>query len=704
MGFEFMARKKRKHTNRLQEEKSPYLLQHAHNPVDWYPWSEAAFKKAKKEDKPIFLSIGYSTCHWCHVMAHESFENEQVATLMNDTFINVKVDREERPDIDSLYMSVAQMMTGSGGWPLTIIMTPDKQPFFAATYIPRESRFGQLGMLELIPQIQQLWKNQRARLTRITEEVKANLIEETFSPAGVELDEGALEMTFDQLSGRFDEAKGGFSFAPKFPTPHNLSFLLRYWKRTQNTTALQMVEKTLQEMRQGGIYDHIGFGFHRYSSDSKWLLPHFEKMLYDQAMLTIAYIEAFQATGKEEYAQTAQEVLGYVLRDMTHPDGGFYSAEDADSEGEEGKFYVWTLQEIQEVLGKKEGEFFAKIFNFKDQGNFTDEATGHRPGTNIPHLKAPISDIAKKLKVTETELVQRLEQNRQKLFLVREKRIHPHKDDKILTDWNGLMISAFSRAGRILDKPEYVDAAKRAANFILSKLRDSQGRLLHRFRDGEAAVLAFLDDYAFFLWGLLELYESTFEPHFLKSALELYQDMHTHFWDETNGGFYFTADDAEQLLVRKKDIYDGAIPSGNSVAMLVLLRLGGLTAKPEFQEQASKISKAFSTQILQMASAYGQMMIAVDYAIGPSFEIVIVGEEEHADTQKMVRTLRSRFNPNQVVLFISEKQKGPILKLAPFAFAYSAVEGKPTAYVCVNHVCQQPTTEIKQMLKFLNSK
>ncbi len=699
-----MVRKKEKHTNLLCEEKSPYLLQHAHNPVDWYPWSEAAFKKAMKEDKPIFLSIGYSTCHWCHVMAHDSFENEQVARLMNATFINVKVDREERPDIDSLYMSVAQMMTGGGGWPLTIIMTPDKQPFFAATYIPRESRFGQLGMLDLIPQIQNLWKNHRERLTRITKEVQANLVEEAFSAKGVELNEGALEMTFDQLSSRFDEAHGGFSFAPKFPTPHSLSFLLRYWKRTQNKIALQMVEKTLQEMRQGGIYDHIGFGFHRYSTDSKWLLPHFEKMLYDQAMLTIAYIEAFQATGKEEYAQTAQEILTYVLRDMTHPDGGFYSAEDADSEGVEGKFYVWTLKEIQKVLGKKEGDFFAQTFNFEDQGNFIEEASGHRPGTNIPHLKASFPEIARQIETTEAELIQRIERSRQKLFSVREQRTHPHKDDKILTDWNGLMIAAFSQTGNILEKPEYIDAAKRAVNFILTKMRNSQGRLLHRFRDDEAAVPAFLDDYAFLLWGLLELYEATFETHYLKSALEIYQEMHNHFWDETKGGFYFIADDAEQLLVRKKNIYDGAIPSGNSVAMLVLLRLSGLTAKPEFEELAAKISKAFSTQILQMVSAYSQMMIAVDYAVGPSFEIVIVGEFETADTQMMLKTLRSRFNPNQVIIFISEKQKKPILELAPFTFAYSTIEGKATAYVCVNHICQLPTTEIKQMLKFLESK
>ncbi len=699
-----MVRKKEKHTNLLCEEKSPYLLQHAHNPVDWYPWSEAAFKKAVKEDKPIFLSIGYSTCHWCHVMAHDSFENEQVARLMNTTFINVKVDREERPDIDSLYMSVAQMMTGGGGWPLTIIMTPDKQPFFAATYIPRESRFGQLGMLDLIPQIQNLWKNHRECLTRITKEVQANLVEEAFSATGVELNEGALEMTFDQLSSRFDEAHGGFSFAPKFPTPHSLSFLLRYWKRTQNKIALQMVEKTLQEMRQGGIYDHIGFGFHRYSTDAKWLLPHFEKMLYDQAMLTIAYIETFQATGKEEYAQTAQEILTYVLRDMTHPDGGFYSAEDADSEGVEGKFYVWTLQEIQKVLGKKEGDFFAQTFNFEDQGNFIEEASGHRPGTNIPHLKASFPEIARQIEITEAELIQRIERNRQKLFSVREQRTHPHKDDKILTDWNGLMIVAFSQTGNILEKPEYIDAAKRAVNFILTKMRNSQGRLLHRFRDDEAAVPAFLDDYAFLLWGLLELYEATFETHYLKSALEIYQEMHNHFWDETKGGFYFTADDAEQLLVRKKNIYDGAIPSGNSVAMLVLLRLSGLTAKPEFEERAAKISKAFSTQILQMVSAYSQMMIAVDYAVGPSFEIVIVGRFETADTQMMLKTLRSRFNPNQVIIFISEKQKEPILELAPFTFAYSTIEGKATAYVCVNHICQLPTTEIKQMLKFLESK
>ncbi|MFX1405274.1 MAG: thioredoxin domain-containing protein, partial [Promethearchaeota archaeon] len=433
-----MTKKTQEYTNQLIHEKSPYLLQHAYNPVEWYPWGDKAFDKAKKEDKPIFLSIGYSTCHWCHVMKRESFENPRIAKLMNATFVNIKVDREERPDIDSLYMSVAQMMTGSGGWPLTIIMRPDKIPFFAATYIPPESRFGRIGMDELIPEIQRLWTHDRKRLDTISKNIQESLETSNLGSVGAELGEGVLEMAYDRLQERFDEEHGGFGFRPKFPSPHNLLFLLRYWKRTQNGDALRMVETTLQAMRRGGIFDHVGLGFHRYSTDPKWLLPHFEKMLYDQAMLTMAYAETYQVTRKDEYSQTVREILTYVLGDMTSPQGGFYSAEDADSEGEEGKFYVWSEQEVRDILTKKEADVFLKVYNFESQGNFVEEATGNRMGTNIPHLQEPLSEVAKSQMLTEAVLTKLLEGVRRKLFAVREERIHPHKDDKILTDWNGL--------------------------------------------------------------------------------------------------------------------------------------------------------------------------------------------------------------------------------------------------------------------------
>ncbi len=695
-----MTKKSRKQPNQLIDEKSPYLLQHAYNPVNWYPWGEKAFTKAKKENKPIFLSIGYSTCHWCHVMERESFENPRIAKLMNDVFVNIKVDREERPDIDSLYMSVAQMMTGSGGWPLTIIMRPDKNPFFAATYIPPKSRFGRIGMDELIPEIQRLWTHNRNRLDTISKNIQNSLEASATGSSGAELSEGVLEIAYDRLRERFDEQHGGFGFRPKFPSPHNLLFLLRYWKRTRNPEALRMVEKTLQSLRLGGIFDHIGFGFHRYSTDSKWLLPHFEKMLYDQAMLTLAYVEAFQATRKGEYAQTAREILTYVLRDMTSPAGGFYSAEDADSEGEEGKFYVWSEQEVRNVLSKKEAKKFLSVFNFESQGNFLEEATGKRMGTNIPHLARSISKEAVAEKLTIKALTNLLEGARQKLFTVREKRIHPHKDDKILVDWNGLMIAALAKAGRILGEPKYTKAAKHAANFVFQEMY-KDGRLLHRFRDGEAVIPAFLDDYAFMIWGLLELYETTLTPEYLAKAIALNEILLSHFWDDKNGGFFFTADDAERLLVRKKDAYDGAIPSGNSVAMLNLLRLSRITADADLESKAAKTGQAFSSNVLGAPVGFTQMISAVDFAVGPTFEIVLIGDRTAPDTLTMIQAITNRFIPNKVLLLVPEKDEEQITQLAPFTREYTRINGKTTVYVCSNHQCQLPTTEIKKMLKQL---
>lgn len=662
--------------------------------MEWYPWGEKAFEKAKKEDKPIFLSIGYSTCHWCHVMERESFENPRIAKLMNGAFINIKVDREERPDIDSLYMSVAQMMTGSGGWPLTIIMRPDKTPFFAATYIPPETRFSRMGMDELVPEIQRLWKDDRKRLDTISKNIQESLKASASGSLGAELDEGVLEMAYDRLHERFDEEYGGFGFRPKFPSPHNLLFLLRYWKRTKNKDALRMVENTLQAMRLGGIFDHIGFGFHRYSTDPKWLLPHFEKMLYDQAMLIMAYAEAYQATKKEEYAQTVREIITYVLRDMTSLEGGFYSAEDADSEGEEGKFYVWSEHEVRDILSKKEAEAFLRTYNFESQGNFVEEATGKRMGTNIPHLKQTISDIP---------LVELLESVREKLFAFREKRIHPQKDDKILTDWNGLMIAALAKAARILGEPKYADAALQAIAFIFRELFEDQ-RLFHRYRDGEAAIPGFLDDYAFMIWGLLELYETTLEPAFLEKAIKLNEVLLTHFWDEQCGGFFFTANDAEGLLIRKKDAYDGAIPSGNSVAMLNLLRLSRITVKTALEAKAASTGRAFSGEVLGAPAGFTLMISAVDFAIGPSFEIVIVGNPDAKDTQTMVQTINAQFIPNKVTLFVpTDEGAKTLIELAPFVKDYKAINGKATTYVCSNYICQNPTTDEKEIVKLLDS-
>jgi len=695
--------------NRLIFEKSPYLLQHAHNPVDWYPWGPEAFEKAQQEDKPIFLSIGYSTCHWCHVMERESFEDLEVADLMNEVFVSIKVDREERPDIDQVYMVVCQMLTGGGGWPLTIVMTPDKRPFYAATYIPRETRFGRIGMLDLIPRVNEMWLTRRSEVVdsagQITENVSMVLRGTSPGDAGAAVDESMLHRAYDQLSERFDDRYGGFSDAPKFPTPHNLLFLLRYWKRTGKPRALAMVETTLEAMRQGGIHDHLGFGFHRYSTDFKWLVPHFEKMLYDQAMLAMAYTEAFQATGKKEYEETARDIFAYVLRDMMHQKGGFYSAEDADSEGVEGKFYVWTLDEAQQVLAPEEAVLIVKAFNIRKDGNFKEESKGRQGGHNILHLTESVKQLAADLKMSEEALDQRLAAIRQKLFAHREQRVHPHKDDKILTDWNGLMIAALARGAQVFDESTYLSAARRTVDFILNRMRTSDGRLLHRYRDGHAAIPAHINDYSFLIWGLIELYEATFDVGHLETALELNEDFIEHFWDHDGGGFFFTADDGEKLLVRQKEIYDGAIPSGNSVAMLNLLRLGRITARADLEQKAATIGRVFSQSIKESPAAHTQLMAAVDFGIGPSYEVVIVGNSRAKDTKEMVRAVRRHFIPNKVVLLRTTEKKSPgIERVAEFTKHQPSIDNKATAYVCLNYACKAPTTEIGTMLEMLNVK
>ncbi len=687
--------------NRLVFEQSPYLLQHAANPVDWYPWGPEAFGKARAEDKAIFLSIGYSTCHWCHVMERESFEDPEVAKLMNATFINIKVDREERPDIDNIYMSVCQAMTGGGGWPLTIVMTPDKKPFFAGTYFPKQERFGRPGMLELVPQIERAWKTRRQELLESAEKIAEHLRSVSRDAPGPELGPATLKTAYDQLAARFDAQRGGFGEEPKFPTPHNLTFLLRYWKRTGDRQALAMVEQTLQAMRAGGMYDHIGFGFHRYSTDADWLVPHFEKMLYDQALLVIAYVEAHQATGKDEYARTAREILTYVLRDMTSPEGGFYSAEDADSEGVEGKFYLWTRDKIREVLGQSDGDVFCRVFNIKPGGNFSSP---HSPaGTNIPHLERSLAEFARELDLGADALRARLEAARRKLFEAREQRVRPYRDDKILTDWNGLMIAALAKAARALDEPEYAAAAQRAADFLLTRMRDDRGRLLKRYRQGEAGLPAHLEDYAFVVWGLLDLYEANFELRNLEAALALNREMLAHFWDDSDGGLYFTADDGEELLLRTKEVYDGAIPSGNSVAMLNLLRLGRITADAELEAQAAGIGRAFSRSVSQAAAAHTQLLCALDFGVGPSYEVVIAGRPGAAGTTRMLQALRGRFIPNKVVLLRpSESEPPPVTRIARFTESQKSMDGKATAYVCVNYACKAPTTDAQEMLASLS--
>jgi uncharacterized protein YyaL (SSP411 family) len=686
--------------NRLVFEKSPYLLQHAANPVDWYPWGEEAFHKAEAEDKPVFLSIGYSTCHWCHVMEKESFEDSQVASLLNQVFVPIKVDREERPDIDQLYMSVCQAVTGTGGWPLTVILTPDKKPFFAGTYFPKESRFGRIGLTELIPKIDQLWKGKRGELLESADKI-LDYLQQPARKGSIELDESILEKAYYQLSGGFDPSRGGFGTAPKFPSPHNLLFLLRYWHRTGESRALEMVEKTLQEMRLGGIFDHVGFGFHRYSTDASWILPHFEKMLYDQAMLILAYVEAYQATGKTEYAQTAREVIDYILRDMTSPEGGFYSAEDADSEGEEGLFYLWETKEIQEYLGEG-SELITKIFNLAGGGNFFDEGTKMKTGRNILYLQKPLKEYAQEMALEVEEFTSFWEKSRQLLFEVREKRIHPLKDDKILTDWNGLMVAALAKAAAALGEPGYSQAARNAVDFIWKNLRAEDGSLLKRYRDGEAGQPAHLDDYVFLIWGLIELYESELDPGFLEKALDLNDRMLEKFWDHDLGGLFLAAEDQTDLIVRSKEIYDGAIPSGNSVAALNLLKLGRLLSNPKLEEKAHQIGQVFSDQISQIPQGHTHFLSSLLFALGPTFEVVIAGVREAQDTDQLIKALQFNYLPNKVLLFRPEgEEAGRITNLAPFLESKGMVDGKAAAYVCRDYACKMPTSDPEKMLSLL---
>ncbi len=681
-------------TNRLANARSPYLLQHANNPVDWYPWGEEAFAAARDQNKPIFLSIGYATCHWCHVMAHESFEDEAVAKLLNDHYIAIKVDREERPDIDQIYMTVAQMMTGSGGWPLTIVMTPDKKPFFAGTYIPKEGRFGRMGMLELLPRLNQLWTQEPERITATTGAVLEALVKSQQSSAGDDLTSNDIALAVARSRERFDARNGGFGSRPKFPSPHQLIFLLRQYAATGDATLLEMVETTLQGMRRGGIYDHVGFGFHRYSTDEFWLLPHFEKMLYDQAMLMMAYTEAYQATKDPLYAQTAHEIAGYISRDMTSSEGGFYSAEDADSEGEEGKFYLWTTEEIASVLGSKDARWLTERFNLLARGNFKEESTGLPSGNNILHLTSPLSKAD----------AQRWAGIQANLLTHREARVRPSLDDKILTDWNGLMIAALAQAGHILETPAYVEAAEKALGLILDKLRDGEGRLLHRYRGGHAGIAAHLDDYAFLVWGLLNLYEATFNTGYLATAIELTTDMLDRFWDEQDGGLYFTADDSEKLLIRNKDLYDGAIPSGNSAAAMNLLRLGRITGETVYDERAAAIGRTAAGKVEQAPTSFTYLLTATAFALGPTYEVVIAGDPAAADTQAMLAALRENYHPSKVVVLRPNNDNEAIIKLAPFTKNQLSLGGAATAYVCRNQTCDTPTTDISIMLAGLNRK
>ncbi|MBP2637510.1 MAG: Cellobiose 2-epimerase [Firmicutes bacterium] len=687
-----------KHVNHLANEKSPYLLQHAHNPIDWYPWGEDAFAKAKAEDKPIFFSCGYSTCHWCHVMERESFEDEEVAALLNNYFVAIKVDREERPDVDHIYMTVCQAVTGQGGWPLTIVMTPDKKPFFAGTYLPKHAMWGRPGLLEVLSMLKEQWDQNREKIEEIGEKLSQSLQQSVVKPKAGELSAATLEQAFTQLLNDFDPTYGGFGPAPKFPTPHNLLFLMRYWRRTGDKKAIAMVIKTLDAMSRGGIYDHLGFGFARYSTDNKWLAPHFEKMLYDNALLCYAYVEAYQCTGDPDFARIAEEIITYVLRDMTNEGGAFYSAEDADSEGVEGKFYVWSRQEILNLLGPELGELVADVYDVTHVGNFEG-------GANILNLiNQDLYDYAAKNNLDITELEAKMAKARERLYQVREQRIHPFKDDKILTAWNGLMIAAMAKAARVLQRDDYARAAERAVEFVLAKLTAADGkRLLARYRDGDAAYKGYVDDYAFLIWGLLEVYETTFNPKYLRQALHISKDLKELFWDDEHGGFYFTGSDGEELLLRPKEIYDGAMPSGNSVAALALLKLARLTDNNEYQAMAEAMFTCFGAAVAHYPRAYTHFLLALDYYLTAPRHIVIAGAKVDAAVQSMLALATRSFMPETTVIYNDPDYQEDLRELLPTMAEQAAVGGRATGYICENFACQRPVQTLEEFKQSLGN-
>jgi uncharacterized protein YyaL (SSP411 family) len=679
-------------TNDLIYEKSPYLLQHAHNPVDWKAWNDETFELAKKLDKPIFLSIGYSTCHWCHVMEKESFEDEEAAKKLNDAFICIKVDREERPDIDSIYMTVCQMLTGSGGWPLTIFMTPERKPFFAGTYFPKESKWGRQGLLEIIERIDDIWKNQREKIFESAESIVAQLNREIHAYSENPPDKKLLFEGYRSLAENFDGDNGGFGTAPKFPVPSNLLFLLRYSNQNNNKPALNIVEETLTKMRNGGIYDQIGFGFHRYSTDERWLVPHFEKMLYDQALITMAYIEAYQVSKNDLYKKTSEEIFKYLLRDMTDKDAGFYSAEDADSEGVEGKFYVWKYDEIKKLLGD-DAELFCYRFGVLESGNYFENFEDEPAGNNILHILKDYEDVTNKFKISESELEQKLQNCRDILFNHREKRIRPGLDDKILTDWNGLMIASLAKAASVFDNNEYLKAAERAADFLIKSMITKEGKLLHRYRDGSAGIDGTIDDYAFFINGLIELYQTNFNTEYLKTAINLEKKSKELFFDEQKGGYYMAASDRQDLIARRKEVYDSATPSGNSVMLMNLLKLWKITGEQHYFDTAEKTVRAFISTVEHSPSIFTYFLSALSMLINDSSEIVIVGSSDQV--KYISNQLKEYYQPNMVFL---GKTDETISELAPFTKDMKIIEDKPTMYYCRNFACERPTNDINEII------
>jgi uncharacterized protein YyaL (SSP411 family) len=672
------------HVNRLAHETSPYLKQHAHNPVDWQPWGPEALANARELDRPIFLSIGYSACHWCHVMEHESFEDEETARILNDHFISIKVDREERPDLDQIYMTAVQLMTGQGGWPMSMFLTPDLKPFYGGTYFPPEDKYGRPGFKTLLRSLVDAWKNRRAEVAQVAAQQTERVQAVGFvQPEAGDLDAGLLRNAVIRLSNAFDPSRGGFGSAPKFPHPMELRLLLRASKRFHNDDALGMVRLTLDHMARGGIYDQLGGGFHRYSTDERWLVPHFEKMLYDNALLTLTYLEAFQATAEPFYRRIVEETLDYVLREMTSPEGPFYSTQDADSEGEEGKFFVWSAKEIESVLGKDLAETFCYVYDVGEDGNWE--------GRNILHRGKTDTQDARLLHLEEGELQRRLADAKRMLLAVRGRRVRPGRDEKILTAWNGLMIEALAQAAQALDKPEYAAAAAGAADFLLKTMRAKDGRLLRTTSAGaEAKLNGYLEDYSFLINALISLYEATFGLRWIEAALDLAQVMIEQFWDPAGAGFYYTGRDHEALIVRTKDPSDNAIPSGNSMAVTALFRLATLTGRMDLLEKAEATLRLFRGLMATHPMAAAQMLIALDFHLGPVQEFAVVGDPSAEETRRVLRAIRTGFRPHKVVALKShgfdDAKTDEVLPLLRGKTAEEAV----TTYVCQNFTCQAP--------------
>ena len=677
--------------NRLINETSPYLLQHANNPVDWFAWGPEALERAEAEDKPILLSVGYSACHWCHVMERESFENPQIADIMNEYFISIKVDREERPDIDSIYMKAVQAMTGQGGWPMTVFLTPDGKPFFGGTYFPPEDRQGLAGFPRVLQALAQTYQEKRGDVVKATDQLMQRMRQMSASvPSTDPLTQDIMFQAHTAIAREFDDRYGGVGMQPKFPQPMSYEFLLRYYLRSENSQALEMVELTLDRMAEGGIYDQLGGGFHRYSTDTFWLIPHFEKMLYDNALLAKLYLHAYQVTEKPLYRRIVEETLDYVLREMTDPSGGFYSAQDADSEGMEGKFFIWRPEEIIKFLGKDDGEIFNRYYGVTLKGNFE--------GRSILHVADDAKKVAKKVGLTAVEIDALLQRSGAKLLKVRDSRVHPGRDDKVLLSWNGLMLRAFAEAAAVLQRSDYAAVAEKNAAFLLDNLRED-GRLLRTYKDGQAKLNAYLEDYAFLIDGLIALHEVTFEPRWLQEAVDLGNAMVDLFWDETSGQFYDTGRDHEELIIRPRDFSDNAIPSGSSMAADVLLRLAVIGGEPEHQRRAVTALRSMRELMTRFPTGAGHWLSALDFYLSTVKEVVIVGGHNEPDTQALLSEVYRHYLPNRVIVGLRDGDEP--LASVPLLKNRIKIEGRPTAYVCQNYICQLPVTDPDALAKQL---